>query len=376
MKIFQNNFYKYYQFILKFRVAIVAFFALVFLYLLITMTASFTHNDDELWLKGSNEYSKLQNKTHEQVYIQKLQLKVGDKAFSKENINNLQLLHANLEKIQNIQKVKSPLTHNMITSSQDNEGSSLLELTMLYNNSVEEISRTLENSFKEFSQFYSPNKKTLYVYVFSSKLIDYSKVYIPFDYKVIGKTEAKNTFKDSLLFAILLLTLFVLFSITFRSIIPSLLGSMFIAFNSLFTISVYQFFQPDVPMHVSILLVAIAVSIMDFVYIYYGWHIMQDAHKQPRSIYYIMMKTIKPIFWTTLVSVVGIGSLIFHNSIILQSIGYNVILSSLIAFVLSFSLLLALLSFFEIKNPYMITKNSSRFFAVLEAKYERIVLKG
>jgi predicted RND superfamily exporter protein len=340
------------------------------------MTAFFTHNDDTLWLKGSNEYNKLKEKTHQQTYIQKLQLKVGDKPFSKENINNLQLLHLNFEKIKHIQKIKSPLTHNLITSSSDNEGSALVELTMLRSNSVDEISNTLKHSFKEFSQFYSPNKETLYVYVFSSQPIDYEKVYIPFKHKLIDVAEKNNLFKDSILFAILLATLFVLFTLAFRSIIPSVLGTVFIAFNTLFTISFYQFVQPDVPVHVSILLVAIAVSIMDFVYIYYGWHIMQHAHKHKRSIYYIMMKTIKPIFWTTLVSVVGIGSLIFHNSIILQSIGYNVILSSLIAFVLSFSLLLALLSFFKIKNPYMITKNSSRFFAVLEAKYEQMALKG
>jgi predicted RND superfamily exporter protein len=376
VNIFQNNFYKYYQFILKFRLAIIGIFTLIFLYLAITMTAFFTHNDDTLWLKGSNEYNKLKEKTHQQTYIQKLQLKVGDKPFSKENINNLQLLHLNFEKIKHIQKIKSPLTHNLITSSSDNEGSALVELTMLRSNSVDEISSTLKHSFKEFSQFYSPNKETLYVYVFSSQPIDYEKVYIPFKYKLIDVAEKNNLFKDSILFAILLATLFVLFTLAFRSIIPSVLGTVFIAFNTLFTISFYQFVQPDVPVHVSILLVAVAVSIMDFVYIYYGWHIMQHAHNHKRSIYYIMMKTIKPIFWTTLVSVVGIGSLIFHNSIILQSIGYNVILSSLIAFVLSFSLLLALLSFFKIKNPYMITKNSSRFFAVLEAKYEQMALKG
>ncbi|CAA6809345.1 MAG: Unknown protein [uncultured Sulfurovum sp.] len=376
MTIFQNNFYKYYQFILKFRMAIIAMFTLIFIYLVITMTAFLTHNDDSLWLKGSNEYNKLQDKTHQQIYIQKLQLKVGNKPFSKENINKLQLLHSNLEKLKHIQKIKSPLTHNAIISSNDNEGSSLIELTMLYGKSIDEIRKTLKESFKDFSQFYSPNRETLYVYVFSTEAIDYDKVYIPFKHKIIGVAEKENIFKDSILFSILLGTLFVLFSITFRSIIPSVLGTIFIAFNTLFTLSLYQLIQPDVPIHVSILLVAIAVSIMDFVYIYYGWHIMQHAHSHKRSIYYIMMKTIKPIFWTTVVSVIGIGSLIFHNSIILQSIGYNVILSSITAFILSFSLLIAFLSFFKIKNPYMITKNSSRFFAGLEAKYELIVLKG
>ena len=375
MNYFKNNLYRYYKLVIKFRIAIITIFSLLFLYLAINMTAMLTHNDDELWLQGSNEFNKLLKNSREQIYIQKLRLKLGKKPFSAKNISNIKLLHSNLEEHEEIVKIKSPLTHPIIYSSDNNDSSSIVGARTLYNNSTDEIITALKGSFKEFSQFYSSDKETLYLYVFSSSPFDYSKIYIPFDYDIIGMAEDQNTFKDTILFSILLATLFILFSIAFRSIVPSILGIIFISFNTLFTISAYQFIQPDVSLHVSILLIALAVSIMDFIYIYYGWHIMQVSHNNNRSIYYVVMKTFKPIFWTTLVSIIGIGSLVFENSIILQSIGYNVILSSIIAFVLSFSLLVALLSFFEIKNPYVITKNSSRFFAGLEAKYERSLLQ-
>ena len=371
MSYFKNNLYRYYKLVIKFRIAIITIFSLIFLYAAVNMTTMLTHNDDELWLQGSNEFNKLLNKNHKQIYIQKLQLTLGDEPFSVKNISNIKLLHSNLENVEAIVKIDSPLTHTMIYSNDNNDSSSIVGARTLHDNSIDETITALKGSLTEFSQFYSSDKETLYIYVFSSSPIDYTRIYIPFDYDVIGMAEDENTFKDIILFLILLTTLFVLFSIAFRSIIPSILGIVFISFNTLFTISVYQFIQPDVPLHVSILLVAIAVSIMDFVYIYYGWHIMQVSHNHNSSVYYIIMKTFKPIFWTTFVSIIGIGSLIFQNSIILQSIGYNVILSSIIAFILSFSLLIALLSFFHIKNPYVITKNSSRFFAVLEAKYER-----
>lgn len=360
---------------MRFRAVIITFFSLIFLYLAFTMTAMLTHSDDALWLQGSEEYNKLLDRDHTPVYIQKLQLQLGEKPFSNRNIDNMKLLHENLNTLTEVAKINSPLSHTIISFSDNQAGSSLVEAKILQESPISEIASTLENSFKEYSQFYSPDKKTLYVYVFSSAPIDFSKIYIPFKYNNVHVTEDQNIFKDMTLFAILLGTLFILFTITFRSLVPSLLGVVFIVFTTLFTISVYKFIQPDVPLHVSILLVSIAVSIMDFIYIYNGWHIIQASHDNKRSIYYVMMKTIKPIFWTTLVSVIGIGSLIFEKSIILQSIGYNIILSSLIAFILSFTFLIALLSFFKIKKPFLITKNTSKYVARLEAGYQKSLLK-
>lgn len=375
MNTYKNNLYKYLSFIVKFRILIITAFSLLFLYLALTMTTLLTHNDDELWLQGSGEFNKLLENSHQHIYIHKLQLKLEDDSFSNTTINKLKLLHSNLQDVKEIIKVDSLLTHTVISSSNNNDGSSLVEARTLEDKSTDEITKIIQGSFQEFSQFFSADKKITYLYIFSASPIDYESIDIPFQYNVLSVAEDQNMFKDIMLFSILLVTLFILFSITFRTIISSILGIIFISFNTLFAISMYQFIQPDVAVHVSILLVSIAVSIMDFVYIYYGWHIMQIAHNSKSSLYYIVMKTFKPIFWTTVVSVVGIGSLIFQNSVILQSIGYNVILSSLIAFILSFTLLIALLSFFKIKDPYVITKNTSKIFAVLEANYERNVLR-
>jgi len=375
MNNFKNNLYIYFTLVLRFRIAIIAFFSVIFIYLAFTMTAMLTHNDDELWLQGSKEYNKLLSNDHALVYIQKLQLNVGEEAFSSKSIDDMKLLHSNLNALDEVIKINSPLTHTVISYSDNNAGSSLIEARALNESTIAEIASTLESSFEKFSQFYSPDKETLYIYVFSSKPVDFSNIYIPFKYDSIEVTEDQNIFKDMTLFAILLGTLFVLFTLTFRSLVPSFLGVVFIVFTTLFTISVYKYIQPDVPLHVSILLISIAVSIMDFIYIYNGWHILQASHNSNRSIYYIIMKTIKPIFWTTVVGVIGIGSLVFEKSIILQSIGYNIILSAVIAFILSFSFLIALLSFFKIEKPYLITKNSSKFVAKLEAGYEKYLLR-
>ncbi|MDQ7085633.1 MAG: hypothetical protein Q9M36_12300 [Sulfurovum sp.] len=375
MSHFKNKLYQYFIFIIKFRIVIIGFFTILFLYLALTMTTMLTHNDEALWLQGSTEHTKLLENNHQAVYIEKLQLHLGEKAFSSKNIDKMKLLHSNLNTIKDVIKINSPLTHTVISFSDDKVGSSLVEAHTLQDSTLAEISNTLTSGFKDFTQFYSTDKETLYIYVFSSSPVDFSSIYIPFKYDSIKVTQDQNIFKDMTLFSILLSTLFILFCITFRTLIPSLLGVVFIVFTTLFTISVYKFIQPDVPLHVSILLVSIAVSIMDFIYIYNGWHTAQASHSSHRSLYYIMMKTIKPIFWTSVVTVVGIGALTVEQSIILQSIGYNIVLSSLIAFILTFTLLIAMLSFFKIKKPYIMTKNSSRFVAGLEARYKKSLLQ-
>ncbi len=110
MSYFKNNLYQYFIFIVRFRVLVIAFFSLIFFYLAFTMTSMLTHNDDELWLQGSKEYNKLLDSNHKPVYVQKLQLHVGKKAFSSKNIDNMKLLHANLKTLKEV--VKNQLSIN------------------------------------------------------------------------------------------------------------------------------------------------------------------------------------------------------------------------------------------------------------------------
>ena len=51
----------------------------------------------------------------------------------------MKLLHSNLEDVKEITRISSPLTHTMIYSSDNNEGSSLVGARTLRDNSVDEI---------------------------------------------------------------------------------------------------------------------------------------------------------------------------------------------------------------------------------------------
>jgi predicted RND superfamily exporter protein len=337
-----------------------------------------THSDNELWLQGSHEHAKLSASDYRKSYVQKLRIVLeGDDPISRDNIAKLRALHSSLESIEGVQKIESALTHTFVNSVVGEEDDSeLVEISQIIDNDIPTIIAELKKNHVQLAPFFSDDHKKMYFFVISKTPLDLTIVDIPFEYDVVQENEQQNSFKDMILFSMLFSILFILFSIAFRSIIPSVLGTIFVAFTTLFTIAIYHYIQPNVELHVSILLIAITVSLMDFVYIYYGWHILQKHHTNQWAIYHAMAKTIIPIFWTTVVSIVGIGSLIFQDSLILQSIGYNVIISSSVGFILSFSLLTGLLSFFKVKKPYIITKNSSRFFAQQEAHYERSLLQA
>jgi hypothetical protein len=114
---------------------------------------------------------------------------------------------------------------------------------------------------------------------------------------------------------------------------------------------------------------------MDFIYIYYKWHILQSKLSAKHALYRVLTKTIIPIFWTSVVSIIALGSLLFVNSHILYTIGLNVMLSALSGFILSVTLLPLMLSFFSQKNPKIVTKDSSKFFAKKEAQSSPLLLK-
>jgi hypothetical protein len=159
--------------------------------------------------------------------------------------------------------------------------------------------------------------------------------------------------------------------LVFKTILPSIFGAIFIYSTGVITVALFQFFSSVAITHISIILVAMTISVMDFSYMYYKWHFLQRHSDAKFVLYRVITKTIVPIFWTSVITVIGIGSLVFVESEILFSIGMNVALSAISGFILSFVMLPALFSYFHIENPQIITRDTAHFFATKEAHYRK-----
>lgn len=361
-------YYSYISFLKRFRVILLILITLSIGLSTIYIKNGFVYSDKEMWLNGSKEYSKLLALKHPSLNVEKVIVDISTDGWSVEAIRKLKKLQFELMNKKEIISLNSLFSETNIYKNNINEKQSMVEIVSLYDVDNNDIYKEVLKYPKRFINFIDANKVTFYI--ISEEEVKFKECKCAYPLERF-KVDTNTHIKDILLFSILFIILATSFSIAFKSILPTMLGVIFIFATTLLTVVLYQLISPSHITHISIVLLAVTVSVMDFVYIYYKWHIMQRRAKGNLILYRVITKTIVPIFWTTTISVVGIGSLMFVDSNILFSMGLNVALSSSVGFVLSFTLLPIMLSFFKENNPEIITKESVKFFADKEAHYDK-----
>ncbi|WP_372998382.1 hypothetical protein [Sulfurimonas sp.] len=378
MKIKRNLFsimlpyYKYILFLKIHRAKVLIFFIVLFILSLASINKQgFSYADKSLWINGSKEYSKLLTLKHPSHNIQKFEVDISDDGITRESIKILKDIHRDLSDKKGVYAVNSLFEQTHIFNNKVSETQSMTEIVSLLDSTNEYVVDELLENTRTYANFMD-GKKIIF-YLVSDAELSFSEFDIkyPFEYFQVNEN---SHFKDFLLFSILFVIIAVSFTIAFKSFLPTLLGVVFIFTSTLFTVVLYQIISPSSVIHISIVLLAVTVSVMDFVYIYYKWHVLQRDKSKELVLYRVIARIFLPILWTTLVSIIGIGSLVFVDSQILNAIGLNVVLSSLVGFILSFTLLPVMLDFFEQANPQLITKDTSKYIANKESHYKKRVL--
>ena len=368
MKISHLKYSSYINFIQKFRVILLAVLAVSITLFSLLFESGFVYSDKTLWLNGSESYTKLLLNDKKALNIEKVTIDISKDGWNANTIQKLKELEKQLLSKKHIVQVNSLFGYTSLYNNSISETQSLTEITSLYNIENKQVISTVLNKPDDFKKFKNGNFITFYI--ISDGYVSLEEFQCSYPYE--RSTVAENvTTKDILLFSILIIILATLFTITFKSILPTFLGVIFIFSTTLITVVLFQHLSHVNQTHISIVLLAVTVSVMDFVYIYYKWHVFQNRTHGELLLYKVIARTFSPIFWTSITSVIGIGSLIFVDSHILQTMGLNVALSSSVGFILSFTLLPVLLSFFSVKNPAIITKKSVKFFADKESHYDK-----
>jgi len=361
-------YYNYLKFLLKYRILLLVLIFSAIIFSATFIKEGFVYNDKALWLNGSKEYSKLLKLKYPSLNVEQVVADISVDGWSTEAVDKLKRLQKELLEKEGVAGVNSLFEQKSIINNVLNDEQSMMEIVSLVDEDDETVYKAVLEEKGKFKSFVDGNKVTFYLLTSGNVDLDHIKSSYP-----LTKTQTTEDthFKDVVLFSILFIILIASFSIAFKSILPSILGVVFITSTTIATVALFQLISAVQVTHISIVILSVTVSVMDFVYLYYKWHLIQGYRHGPIVLYRVITKTVIPIFWTTFVSIVGIGSLVFVDSQILYSMGMNVILSSLIGFILSFTMLPMMLSFFSQKNPQIVTKNSAIYFARKEAAYHK-----
>ncbi|MDP3464587.1 MAG: hypothetical protein Q8R86_02310 [Sulfuricurvum sp.] len=324
--------------------------------------------DGQLWIDGSTANSELLNKHYKSYYIHKVDVDLSNKKWNPQTVRELRAFEHALKSIPQVREIRSLFSYKYVQNSKINEEQQMVEVLSLEDASDDDTYLFLKENRQGYKKYFDKNH--VIFYIVSNGPSELKAINTPLSYSVSNDFINKN-FNQVIIFGIVMGVLSLLYFIIFRSLLPILLGGLFIYSDGMLTIAAYQLFSAVSIMHISIALIAMTISVMSFTYIYYKWHVLQRKFDAQFVLYRVISKTIVPIFWTSVISVVGIGILIFVDSHILYSIGMNVLLSSIIGFILTFTMLPILLSFFTLKNPKIFSQRSASSFASMETRYNK-----
>lgn len=355
-------------FLLRHRISILIFILSLVAASTFLIKQEISNQDYQLWINGSKANTDLRAKEYTSSCINKIVVDISDRSWNPKTVGELRAFEQALLSTPHVKEVRSLFSKQYVQNSKLNDEQQMIEVLSLQKGSNEMIVDFINENPKEYEKYLNANHVSFYV--LSNAPNELNEINTSLSYSVRDDFIEKN-FNQFLLFAIVMGVLTLLFFTIFKSFIPIVLGGVFIYSAGTLTIAAYQMFSSVTTMHVSIVLIAMTISVMNFTYVYYKWHVLQRKFDAKFVIYRVLAKTVVPIFWTSIIAIVGIGSLIFVDSHLLYSIGMNVLLSTIIGSILSFTLLPILLSFFRLKNPRIFSQKSSRLFASMESQYNK-----
>jgi predicted RND superfamily exporter protein len=359
----------YTHFIVKYRLLVLLSTFLLALVTFLSFNFAYVTSDEHFWLSDSKELQKTKEIGQSTQYITKLTLKMSDTLYAKGELQKLQDFYINLQGYEGINRIHSIFSEKHYSKSGTND-SSLLKIEALTDVPSQVLKERIDHFYPLYQSVINPYGSELYFYIHSEKPIEIERDLIPYEYEIYAPKESEKEGYLGISLLILII-FFMIMQITFRSMIGSFAGLFVVLLTVLFTSAIVQIFFPNADMHIAMVFIVVSIAILDYLYIYYRWHSAQIKHTKIASLVRALDRNLKPALWTTLTTIIGLGSLLLVDSEIVQLLSLNAILASFIAYILNFTFLPAWLSFFEIRDPKLNFANLTFAFANRELHYKK-----
>ncbi len=329
-------------------------------------------SDERIWLQDSMELERTQQKQLESQHVTKISLHLD--RFDASTITRLKDLDNRLIRLEDVSYVSSLLSQKHFYNHHEGMDSSLVKVieTNALNN--EELVAFIQEFPKLYHAYVDVEHKTFFLYVFTKKSFEVGGLSREFNIEVEQISSADDKW-EYLLFVILsALIIMVLFKIVFKSFAASITAVSVIGLTLIFSAALVQLLLPSVAVHIAMSLIIVSISLLDYLYFYYRWHVSQYNTNPSRALVKSIDRNIKPAFWTTTITVVGLAPLLLIDSDVIKVLCLSAIFASTIAYLLNITLLPSMLSFFQVQHPKVPYGKYCYYFANKELHYKRIYL--
>jgi len=329
---------------------------------------------DTHWIKGSKEYVKLQNMQQNEVFVKKVIFPVSLEDLTRDEFEELENIYSYLNNKEEIFKINSLFTYAFPVKFVD-EDSSFTQMVTLSDSQEQDRYSFFKKNIQKFKQFNNSEKERICFYLLSKEKNHIEKIPTNLPYHITNPKKKKNEIEEIKLLLGLGITLFVILLLAFKNFSAPLTAIIFVAVTMVWTTVLFGWIMGGATPHISILILSFCVSLIDYIYIYYNWYISHKYYDKSEVLVKTIDRTFVPILLTTLINSIGFALLLFSDSYMLQSLSIMVIIASFIGLILNFTLLPAMLSFFTINSPSLLSEKISGFLTRKIRYYNPTVVK-
>ena len=321
------------------------------------------------WLSESVELQKTKEQALSTNYISKLDVHV--KLFDDSAKKKLQALQKSLEAKDVVEHVDSMFAKYYLYNEDEASESSLIKAMCFCKLNAQETKAFVKKFPKPYKNFVSKDFKTFTFILYASSHVELNAKDIGFDF-TYTKPNLDNNHIDYVYYTgFFVLFLFILFYLVFRTSISSLAAIVIIGFTLIFSFEMIYLLLGVENLHVAMSLIIVSISLVDYLYFYYRWHVSQYKADSTRALQKMLNRNLAPAFWTTLITLIGVGSMFFVDSEIVRVLSLSLISSSVISYILNITLLPAILSYAKVKNPHVGFARVCYLFANIELHYNK-----
>ena len=368
------NMNRYVDVVLKYRLLIISFYVLLVVLMSILYTPRFLSSDALFWLKESKQLEQTQAKEFETHHLSKLVVEVD--TFDENTHQALKALHEELVDIEGVEKVYSLFSNDFVESKKSGDESEMLTVVNAGDLDTLALRKLLKELHNDYGNVVEDDFKTFYYFISGEKSIDISKLQIPGSYTYITDDgEVDWYFLISYILVVLLIAV-LMFRLLFRSYVAFFSAFLVIVFSTVLTFTLIVMMTGIETIHISMAFITISIALVDFLFFYYRWHVSQYRVNRHHALIKMLSRNMPPAMWTSIITVLGLGSLVFIDSDIIRLLSLSVIFSSVIGYLLNLTFLPALLSYFKIEHAHVPYVKLGYMLTLRELHYNKKFLFG
>jgi predicted RND superfamily exporter protein len=314
-------------------------------------TPNFLTSDALFWLKNSKQLEQTQAKEFSTHHLSKLVVHID--TFDEDTRQSLQKLHEDLVDLQGVKKVYSLFSNDLVETKSRDDDSEILTVINAGDLDTFELRKLLKGLHNRYGNVVEDDFKTFYYFISTEKLIDISRLNIPGGYTYdINDGEIDWYFLSAFILMVLLIII-LMFRLLFKSHVTFLSASLIILLSTVLTFTIIVMITGIKTIHISMLFITVSITLVDFLFFYYRWHVSQYKVNRHNALIKMLSRGMQPALWTSILTVLGLGSLVFIDSNIIKLLSLSVIISSVIGYLLNLTFLPAFLSYFNIEHAHV-----------------------